>query len=48
MWVEGRRLFYAAGHPDSAMLTLARLGVLPFFVACLVLVWLWTTAMSAR
>ncbi len=42
MWVEGRRLYYAAGHPDFEMLTLARLGILPFFVACLVLVWLWT------
>src|ERR1044071_7030544 len=44
MWIEGRRLYYdyAGGHPDSLMLTLARLGILPFFVACLALVWLWT------
>ena len=43
MWIEGKRLLYAAGHPDSEMLTLARLGVLPFFVAALVLVWVWTS-----
>ena len=44
MWIEGRRLFYAKdGRPDSGMLTLARLGILPFFVGCLVLVWLWTS-----
>ena len=43
MWIEGRRLYYAnGGRPDFEMLTLARLGILPFFVACLVLVWLWT------
>ncbi|MGD9617612.1 MAG: ArnT family glycosyltransferase [Alphaproteobacteria bacterium] len=42
MWSEGRRLFYTAGHPDYVMLTLARLGILPFFLASLVLVWLWT------
>jgi hypothetical protein len=44
MWIEGRRLYYdyANGHPDSLMLTLARLGILPFFIACLAMVWLWT------
>lgn len=44
MWIEGRRLYYdyAGGHPDSRMLTLARLGILPFFLACLALVWIWT------
>src|SRR3954451_2468238 len=44
MWIEGRRLYYdyAGGHPDALMLTLARLGILPFFLACLALVWLWT------
>src|SRR4051794_22973539 len=43
MWIEGRRLFYAAsGHPDVEILTLARAGILPFMIFCLVLVWLWT------
>jgi 4-amino-4-deoxy-L-arabinose transferase-like glycosyltransferase len=43
MWIEGRRIFYGrAGHPDFGMLTLARLGVLPFFVACLAIIWVWT------
>jgi 4-amino-4-deoxy-L-arabinose transferase-like glycosyltransferase len=43
MWIEGRRLFYGpGGHPDAELLALARLGVLPFFVASLVVVWLWT------
>lgn len=43
MWVEGRRIFYGnGGRPDFEMLALARLGILPFFVACLVIVWLWT------
>jgi 4-amino-4-deoxy-L-arabinose transferase-like glycosyltransferase len=43
MWIEGRRIFYAnGGRPDFGMLALARLGILPFFVACLVVVWLWT------
>jgi hypothetical protein len=44
MWIEGRRLFYAkSGHPDDGMLTLARAGILPFMIACLVLIWLWTS-----
>jgi hypothetical protein len=44
MWIEGRRLFYSrSGHPDDGMLTLARAGILPFMIACLVLVWLWTS-----
>ncbi|MGE0258411.1 MAG: ArnT family glycosyltransferase [Alphaproteobacteria bacterium] len=44
MWIEGRRLFYAqSGHPDSEMLILARAGILPFMVACLVLTWWWTS-----
>ena len=30
------------------MLTLARLGILPFFVACLGLVWLWTDRYVGR
>jgi hypothetical protein len=43
MWIEGRRMFYGrAGHPDYELLALARLGILPFFVACLGLVWAWT------
>jgi hypothetical protein len=43
MWIEGRRIFYGPGnHPDTELLALARLGVLPFFVASLVMVWLWT------
>jgi hypothetical protein len=43
MWIEGRRLFYAkSGHPDIEMLTLARAGILPFMILCLVLVWIWT------
>src|SRR5215204_2788209 len=43
MWIEGRRIFYAnGGRPDFGMLALARLGILPFFVACLAIVWLWT------
>jgi 4-amino-4-deoxy-L-arabinose transferase-like glycosyltransferase len=42
MWIEGQRLFYGAGHPDYRMLTLARLSILPFFIACLGLVWVWT------
>src|SRR4051794_9779497 len=44
MWIEGRRLFYAAsGHPDVEILTLARAGILPLMILCLVLVWLWTS-----
>ncbi len=44
MWIEGRRLFYAkSGHPDVEMLTLARAGILPFMIFCLVLVWVWTS-----
>jgi 4-amino-4-deoxy-L-arabinose transferase-like glycosyltransferase len=43
MWIEGRRIFYGLGNrPDNELLALARLGVLPFFVASLVMVWLWT------
>ena len=43
MWIEGRRIFYAnSGRPDFELLTLARLGILPFFVACLAIVWWWT------
>ena len=43
MWIEGRRIFYGPGNrPDAELLALARLGVLPFFVASLVVVWLWT------
>ena len=30
-------------HPDVEMLTLARAGILPFMIFCLVLVWLWTS-----
>src|SRR6478672_8078798 len=37
MWIEGRRIFYGPGNrPDTELLALARLGVLPFFVASLV------------
>jgi hypothetical protein len=44
MWIEGRRLLYEkSGHPDVEMLTLARAGILPFMIGCLVLVWLWTS-----
>src|SRR4051794_6853154 len=44
MWIEGRRLFYAAsGHPDVEILTLARAGILPLMILCLVLVWFWTS-----
>jgi 4-amino-4-deoxy-L-arabinose transferase-like glycosyltransferase len=43
MWIEGRRIFYPnGGRPDFEMLTLARAGILPFFVACLAIVWWWT------
>ena len=43
MWIEGRRIFYGpGGHPDAELLTLARLGVLPFFVVLLLIVWAWT------
>ena len=42
MWIEGRRLFYSAtSGPDHRLLTLARLGVIPFFVSTLVIVWMW-------
>jgi 4-amino-4-deoxy-L-arabinose transferase-like glycosyltransferase len=42
MWIEGRRIFYGSGgHPDAELLALARLGVLPFFIASLAMVWLW-------
>ncbi len=44
MWIEGRRLFYTAtSGPDRRLLTLARLGVVPFFVLTLVIVWIWGT-----
>lgn len=43
MWIEGRRIFYSnGGRPDFELLSLARLGILPFFVACLAIVWAWT------
>jgi hypothetical protein len=43
MWIEGRRIFYGrSGHPDAELLTLARLGVLPFFLLSLALTWRWT------
>jgi hypothetical protein len=43
LWIEGRRMVYGqTDHPDRELMTLARLGVLPFFVACLAMVWLWT------
>jgi hypothetical protein len=43
MWIEGRRIFYGnSGHADSELLTLARLGVLPFFVLSLAVTWVWT------
>ena len=49
MWIEGRRLFYGlGGHPDAELLALARLGVLPFFCASLVMVWLWTSRHVGR
>lgn len=49
MWIEGRRIFYGPdGHPDAELLTLARLGVLPFFVATLLVVWAWTTRHVGR
>jgi hypothetical protein len=43
MWIEGRRLLYGNhGRPDGALVALARLGVLPFFVLSLAITWLWT------
>src|SRR5712691_4173723 len=42
MWIEGRRLFYSATSGlDRRLLTLARLGVVPFFVLTLAIVWMW-------
>jgi len=42
MWIEGRRLFYSASSgPDRRLLLFARLGVVPFFVLTLVIVWIW-------
>jgi 4-amino-4-deoxy-L-arabinose transferase-like glycosyltransferase len=49
MWIEGNRIFYGSGNrPDADLLALARLGVLPFFVASLVMVWLWTNRHIGR
>jgi hypothetical protein len=41
MWEEGNALLYAGGR-YSRHLTLARLGVLPFFLATTGLVWAWS------
>jgi 4-amino-4-deoxy-L-arabinose transferase-like glycosyltransferase len=42
IWIEGRRILYAqTGHPDRKLLSLARLGILPFFVLCLAVTWRW-------
>ena len=42
MWIEGRRLFYSGtSGPDRRLQTLARLGVVPFFVLTLAIVWMW-------
>jgi hypothetical protein len=44
MWIEGRRIFYGTGaHPETELLVLARLGVLPFFVIGLAAIWVWTS-----
>lgn len=49
MWIEGRQIFYSnGGRPDFKMLSLARAGVLPFFVACLAIVWAWTDRYVGR
>jgi 4-amino-4-deoxy-L-arabinose transferase-like glycosyltransferase len=49
MWIEGRRIFYGPGNrPDNELLALARLGVLPFFVASLIMVWFWTSRHVGR
>ncbi len=43
MWIEGRRMVYGrGGRPDADLLTLARVGILPFLVASLAMVWFWT------
>ncbi|HEV8680618.1 MAG TPA: glycosyltransferase family 39 protein [Stellaceae bacterium] len=43
LWIEGQRMFYGRdGRPDTGVVTLARFGILPFFVAAVGLVWLWT------
>ncbi len=41
MWNEGRALLYGDGG-YGRNLTLARLGILPFFVVALMIVWFWT------
>src|SRR4051794_36145674 len=49
MWIEGRRMFYGKGaHPETELLVLARLGVLPFFVIALAAIWMWTSRYIGR
>lgn len=49
MWIEGRRIFYGKGaHPETELLVLARVGVLPFFVVALAAIWMWTSRYVGR
>jgi 4-amino-4-deoxy-L-arabinose transferase-like glycosyltransferase len=42
-------MFYGKGaHPETELLVLARLGVLPFFVIALVAIWMWTSRYIGR
>lgn len=45
MYVEGREIL-GSGEQYGHLLTLARIGELPFFVALLLVVWLWTRRVS--
>jgi hypothetical protein len=41
VWDEGNDILYSQGHYWRT-LTLSRLGILPFYILCLVLLWWWT------
>ncbi len=45
VWQEGRSLLYANGEYQKN-LTLARLGVLPFFVLAMLITWLWARELA--
>ncbi|MSR06465.1 MAG: phospholipid carrier-dependent glycosyltransferase [Gemmatimonadetes bacterium] len=45
MWREGRNVLYQDGH-YTRNLSLARVGILPFFLLSALVVWLWTRRLS--
>jgi len=45
VWQEGRSLLYANGEYQKN-LTLARLGILPFFLLCTLVTWIWARELA--